>query len=274
MTSASRPTRKRTVSSTHHRDVEGFVIGRRVYRPPPAARQAASACAPADEIRPRPARLLAIHAGVGGLHEAGGIAGVVGVDRDPDAGGRRERLARQRVRLGERRLDASGDVPGDRAGLGGRQVGQEHDELVAGEARHDVVRACAPVQTSGHLAQKLVPSGVAHRVVHVLEAVDVDEEEARGSGAGGVDRRQRRAQALLEVRAVRKARQRVVEGEVLHGLLAALAIGDVGDEGVEDRTVARADRPQRHLGDELGSVPAPGAHLGARARPVRTPVWR
>jgi hypothetical protein len=59
MTSARRPTRRRTVKSTHHRDVEGFVIGRGVYRPLPAACQAASACEAADEIRPGPARLLA-----------------------------------------------------------------------------------------------------------------------------------------------------------------------------------------------------------------------
>ena len=155
--------------------------------------------------------------------------------------------------------------PAIASGLGGRQIAQEHDELVAGEPRHDVVRPGAPVQAGGDLAQELVPGGVAHRVVHPLEAVDVEEEQPRGGRARGVDPGQRLTEALLEVRPVRQAGQAVVEGEVLHGLLAPLAVGDVGDEGVEDRPVAGADRPQRHLGDELAAVAAPGAHLGARA---------
>ena len=54
---------------------------------------------------------------------------------------------------------------------------QHHDELVAGVADADVVRADAGAQHGGHLAQRAVADVVAVGVVDLLEVVEVHDEQ-------------------------------------------------------------------------------------------------
>ena len=55
---------------------------------------------------------------------------------------------------------------------------QQHQKLVAAQPRHGVAFAQRAFQPLGDFSQQLVACGVAHGVVDVLEAVQVDEHQA------------------------------------------------------------------------------------------------
>ena len=91
-------------------------------------------------------------------------------------------------------------------------VGQDR-ELVAAEAGQDVVAAQQLAQALGDVDEQAVALLVAHRVVDLLEAVEVDEHERRERAvAGGV--RQRSGAVLMELRAIGQPGERVVRGLV------------------------------------------------------------
>ena len=71
----------------------------------------------------------------------------------------------------------------------------EHDrELVTAEARQRVALAQRHLQPRPDLAQHLVAGVVAERVVELLEAVEVDQQQ-RDLGVGVLDRLRRAARA-------------------------------------------------------------------------------
>ena len=90
-------------------------------------------------------------------------------------------------------------------------VRQQHGELVAAQARQSVAMAKHLAQPQRDLTQQLVAVGVPERVVDLLEAVEVDEQDrelvvaARGEGERALD-------PVLEQHAVRQAGERVVGG--------------------------------------------------------------
>ena len=137
--------------------------------------------------------------------------------------------------------------PGIGAGLP-LEVGQQQQELVAALARDEVGLAGAVAQALGELGEQLVPGGVAQRVVHELEVVEVQEDHADAevvpAGAG-----ERVLEHLLEQRPVRQARELVVVGEERDLLLGRLALGDVEDHALDQPglalLVARSDTPAR-----------------------------
>ena len=63
-----------------------------------------------------------------------------------------------------------------------RGVVQQHDELVAAEARHDVARAQAGGDARRHGLQQAVADQVAQRIVDALEVVEVDEQQRQRRG--------------------------------------------------------------------------------------------
>ena len=82
-------------------------------------------------------------------------------------------------------------------------------ELVAAEAGQDVVAAQQLAQARGDVDEQAVALLVAHRVVDLLEAVEVDEHEARRGSRRG-RRRQRPGAVLVQLGAVGQAGERVV----------------------------------------------------------------
>ena len=69
-------------------------------------------------------------------------------------------------------------------------AGDDEGELVAAEARHGRLLRARPLEPLGDLEQEPVTDGVAQRVVDVLEAVEVEEDDGdaralvqRGRGA-------------------------------------------------------------------------------------------
>ena len=102
----------------------------------------------------------------------------------------------------------------------------DHDELVAAEPGRGVARPNRLRDPLGDGAQQLVARGMTERVVDVLEAIDVDEDDA-GLRAAPARRRQALEQAIREQRAVRQTGERIVQRLVRELLLHLLARGEV-----------------------------------------------
>ena len=120
------------------------------------------------------------------------------------------------------------------------------------------------LQPGGHLHEDGVALGAAERVVHVAEAVEVDDEEGRllvvaASARGG---------RLEEQRAVRQAGERVVEGEVLHLRRPASRRDARPPSGARaagrGRASARDDRHRRAEREQRGGGPAAEDEVGAQ----------
>ena len=82
-------------------------------------------------------------------------------------------------------------------------------ELVAAEASNRVRLTRAPAQPQRHRLEQEIAELVPERVVHVLEVVEVDEQD-RDQLAGAVRLRDRLLQPILEQYPVRQVGQRIV----------------------------------------------------------------
>ena len=144
---------------------------------------------------------------------------------------------------------------------------REHDrELVAAQAGERLVRRQRPGQAPGDGAQQVVALVVAERVVDVLEAVEVDEDD-RERAAVAVARRERLLEPVAQQGAVGQAGERVVERVVL--VLDGAAAGPVERE---ERQAEQRQRRERELrGDDHDRAEAEqdahgrGLHLQVRA---------
>ena len=113
------------------------------------------------------------------VQQGGEGRAVVGVHGDTDAGPHLDQLARER----HRPVEVRGELTGDACCLCGRrqrrEPGQEHDELVAAQAREQVAAAQPVLQPPGDGEEQLVAGRVAVRVVDGLEAVEVEEQQGQ-----------------------------------------------------------------------------------------------
>src|SRR5207253_4829690 len=101
----------------------------------------------------------------------------------------------------------------------------EYGELVASQPRHRIARAPRPFQAPRDLDEELVARAMAQRVVHHLEAIEVEEQHCKTAAAASLRAFERHSQALHEERAVRQSGERVVEGGMPELLLDAQAFG-------------------------------------------------
>ena len=161
------------------------------------------------------------------------------------------------------------------------QILQQHHELVAAQARHDVAGAQALLQALGHFAQQRVAGLVAEAVVDELEAVEVDEQH-RKLALVATRQREHVVEQLAEHHAVGQPGQAVVRGQVLNALLGLLARRDVARHAavareaavvVEQRLAADADVAALAVSVDVGVLEVakrPRAARAARAgRPSR-----
>ena len=135
---------------------------------------------------------------------------------------------------------------------------EEHAELVAADARDEVVAAHARLQARGHDLQQAVADLVAEAVVDLLEVVHVEEQERRGLVVPARVRH-RLARALGEHRAVGKPGERVVVGEELEALRVVLQPRG-GDAQVLLRALERRHVVREHVEPEDLSLPAEVRH--------------
>ncbi len=157
-----------------------------------------------------------------------GVTVATGRERDADAGVQRGLAAvGEEDRFGDQALDL-GRALRDRFDAG--HVAAHHDELVAGDAADAVHGAGRALEALADLGQHLVAARVTHRVVHELEAVDVDEQHGRVRLRAAAAR-ERVLQAVDEHGAVAESGQLVVRGAVAQLLLGVDHVGDVGERG-------------------------------------------
>ena len=118
--------------------------------------------------------LGAIHGHVGALEQRVDVAAVLGVPGQADAGVQRDADPVHVDRLGQRVLQAL------HRRLSGGRVSARHEyrELVPAEAGDEVLAAEGGAQPRADLLQDEVAVMVSERVVDVLEAVEVDQQQA------------------------------------------------------------------------------------------------
>ncbi len=125
-----------------------------------------------------------------------------------------------RRRRDQRLLNArDGRIDGGRVGA----IVEQHAELIAADAAHDVGRAHRALQAVGDDAQHRIAREMSERVVDLFEVVEIEEQH--GTRAIGCVARvhERELQLLLKERPVGETRERVVRGFVTQpGLRARL----------------------------------------------------
>ena len=200
--------------------------------------------------------LGAVQRQVGGLQRLLG-SGVRRQRGDADAGADHQGLLAQVQRL----VQGVEHALGDRLGIAAAgQVGEQHDELVAAEARQVVAGAQALLQAPADLHQHAVAGLVAEAVVDQLEAVEVDEQQRGLARTGLAELLQGLLQQLVQAQAVGQAGQRIVAGGVAQLLFHRLARADVAlRAGHAPLAFVVA------LGDAAGQHPEIAAVLAAQA---------
>ena len=152
----------------------------------------------------------------------------------------RTRAALHRERRDERAEDALGGALGlDRR----RRVLEQHRELVAAEARGEIVLAQRGAQALGDGHEQRVAGRVPERVVDALEVVEVEEHDRRRV----VVARERGVDPQREERAVGEAGQRIVARLVRQALLELRDGGQraCGLAALQRAAGVRADRLQQ-----------------------------
>ena len=185
---------------------------------------------------PAPRGLGLVHGHVGVPQEDAGVLAVLREDRDPDAGADLDVDALDREAILQGARDPHPDL------LGRARAREEHRELVAAEAGEDVVGAQDVAQARAELGEHGVARVMAERVIELLEAVDVDDQESERlsacARAGQV-----RAELVAELAAVGEAGE-LVRRRLAAGLVEAADLAD-GERGAGHRREHRRPR-ERH----------------------------
>ena len=115
-----------------------------------------------------------VHGLVSAVHQRVDVSLQRGVHRHANAGANAQLASVHRHALMQGVNDAVADGIGDFAG---HLAVQHHQKLVAPEPRHRVARTHRAGNALGHDAQHLIARAVAFGVVHVLEPVEVNEQQ-------------------------------------------------------------------------------------------------
>ena len=166
--------------------------------------------------------LRVVHRGVGVAEQLLG-AFLAGRQRDADAGAHERLRATDDERLGDGLEEPFGDLDRAVARSRGREVVAEDREFVAAEARHRVAGPQHRLQPARDRHQELVTGVVTDAVVHVLEPIEVDEQD-RDLAVHPLAPRDRQAQAVEEQQPVRQPRQGIVHRLVREPFLERLAL--------------------------------------------------
>ena len=169
-----------------------------------------------------PGRLRGIQRHVGLLHQIVGVGAVVRRQHQADARADHDLVA---VDLERHRQHTHQPLRQAARGAGLRTAALDDGELVAAQARDQIVVAQALAHALRYQTQQGIAHRVAERVVDGLEAVQVDAQhgQRRGRAAG----REARVQALAEENPVRQPGQLVVVRHAFDLRHGAFALGDV-----------------------------------------------
>ena len=175
----------------------------------------------AEAVAPRV--LGAVHRRVGVLDQVVRAGAIARKQADADAGRDEHLLLAVAERRGELAQDALRHLAHDLRIDGVR----DHDgELVTAQARHSVGVAQALREPSSDLFEQGVAGEMAERVVHHLEAVEIDEHQCH-QAAVAARLADRLMQAVLHQDPVRQPGEHVVLRQIFGALLRVLALGHV-----------------------------------------------
>jgi hypothetical protein len=147
---------------------------------------------------------------VGIAHQFLDAAAIARADGRADAGPDIEQLLVHAIRLAQPVDDGTGQQFHARLVAG---VADNHGELVAAQTAATLALAHQALQSLRDLRQQLVADEMPQRIVHRLEAVEVDHQES-AARAPFVGVTQRVRHCLVQHQAVGQCRQRVVAGEI------------------------------------------------------------
>ena len=124
---------------------------------------------------------------------------------------------------------------------------QDDNELVATETGYDIAFPNGSSQTPRYFQQQDIANVVAQRVVHVLEAVQVEEHHGHPLPALTARRDQCLFETPLQVEAIRQVGEGIVVRQMADLLFRLLALGNVHEaaEVVFDLALAVLDRRDR-----------------------------
>jgi hypothetical protein len=156
------------------------------------------------------ALLRDVHGHVGALQERVDVGSVRRVCGDANAGGDLERQLAENERFLERRVDPRREF---RRVLR-RTSRKENSELVAAETGDRLACPQSVAKPASELEQELISGLVTERIIHLLEAIDVEQNDGRLAVLPPRPE-DRLLDPVAEERAVRQAREVVVERPVL-----------------------------------------------------------
>ena len=116
-----------------------------------------------------------VHGDVGLPQQRLDVGPVIGEHRDADADVDVEQRVVDDERLGDRHAHATGHLDGREVVV---QTREHHGELVAAETGHRVAGPHGAADAAGRDGEQLVARGVAQGVVDLLEAVEVEQQDA------------------------------------------------------------------------------------------------
>ena len=117
----------------------------------------------------------------------------------------------------------------------GRRTREEHRKLVAADPRDEIRPANASLHGRRDPPEQLVARGMTQRVVHPLEAVEIERQQRAGSSAP-----LQPVELLREASCVPGAGEDVSRRELRQPSLTTLALGDVGCDEEPSRRVPAA----------------------------------
>ena len=192
--------------------------------------------------------LGAVKRQIGLHHHRLGTGGFGREQGDADARGDADLVALDAERHGQKLADPGGKFPG---GLRIGDCRQQNGELVAAEPRHQVLGPDRGLQPANDLLQQQVAHGVAERVVHILEVVDVEIEHGEGRRAAQA-RGEGHGEPLEEGAAIGQAGQKIGLGEFQHP-----GIGGLEPKGMAHRGPHIGEQRAKHQKDGRKHEPGP-----------------
>ena len=127
-------------------------------------------------------------------------------------------------------------------------LGEDQRELIAAEPAQHIVVAQVDRQALGELAQQAVAGIVAQRIVHLLELVQIDQQQR--AGAAGFGRFQQHTLELSQKEVtVGQLGDRIVVRELVQPALCLAALGELATQGgfaIDDAIEQRVERLRQH----------------------------
>ncbi|ODS03010.1 hypothetical protein AUC71_12115 [Methyloceanibacter marginalis] len=212
--------------------------------------------------------LGAIKREIGVLQQCVVRLGVEGAQGNADAGRGCDLMAVHLVTGAQRIAEAAGKPHGI---LGRLDLLSDDGELVTAKPADEIDLSNIFLQARGDLLQQRIAGGMAERVVHLLEAVEV-ETEHRDDVAVALGARDRTVKMLPELHPIGQAGERIVQGQEVDPVLGVPAFTDAprGDGRrhgeAYDNEEARGQRRhgKRHAGERSGGGLVDGEGIDAR----------